>query len=62
MRDTELAQGGAAPAPAVKGGVKEERDDKILRVLMGAKVRLQGRGMPELDVELNDLIDELQKK
>ena len=27
---------------------------------MGAKVRLQGRGMPELDVELNELIADLQ--
>ena len=60
VRDTELAQGGAEPAPAVKGGVKEEKDDRILRVLMGAKVRLQGRGMPELDVELNELIADLQ--
>ena len=60
VRDTELAQGGAAPAPAVKGGVKEAQDDRVLRVLMGAKVRLQGRGMPELDVELNELIADLQ--
>ena len=31
VRDTELAQGAAEPAPAVKGGVKEAQDDRVLR-------------------------------
>ena len=68
VRDTKRAQGGAEPAPVVGARAdkpdkpKEDQDDKILRILKGARIRLQGRGMPELDIEVDELIGELEKK
>ena len=65
-RETVRAQGSTG-APVVGASTqearsKEDQSEKILRVLKTARVRLQGRGMPELDIEVDQLIGELEKK
>ena len=70
-RDTLPAQRGAESPPVVgalaeevegaEKPPKEDLDARILRVLKTARVRLQGRGMPELDLEVDELIRELEK-
>ena len=45
-----------APAPKAK---PEDKDARLLRVLKTARERLQATGMPELDVEVDELIAEL---
>lgn len=46
------------PVPANKGETKNER---ILRILRNSRKRLQSQGMPELDVELDELIKEVEE-
>ena len=45
------------PVAAVEG---ESKNEKILRILRNARKRLQSQGMPELDVELDELIAEVE--
>jgi hypothetical protein len=39
----------------------EDQSERILRILKTSRSRLQGRGMPELDIEVDELIKELEK-
>ena len=45
------------PVAAKKG---ESKNERILRVLRNAAKRLKSQGMPELDVELDELIKEVE--
>ena len=38
----------------------EDQSAKILRILKSSRERLRGRGMPELDGEVDELISELE--
>lgn len=50
-------EGRAVINPPVEG---ESTNEKLLRILRNARERLRGRGMPELDVELDEQISEVE--
>jgi hypothetical protein len=55
-----------AQAAAKEAGIeinpaaRETTNAKLLRVITIARERLRGRGMPELDIELDELIEEIR--
>jgi hypothetical protein len=58
VRETRPA---AQAASVIEPPVEEESSNqRLLRVIRTARERLRGRGMPELDVELDELIEEMK--
>ena len=50
-----------SPRNIIEPPVEDETtNQRLLRVIRTARERLRGRGMPELDIELDELIEEIK--
>lgn len=67
--DTVVVSSAEAKAPAARAVVpepdkpkppSETKNERILRIIKLARERLRGRGSPELDVEVDELIAEVE--
>ena len=48
------------PKPAKSEPKKETTNERVLRILRKCRERLQSQGVPELDVEVDELIAEVE--
>ena len=59
VRATTSPDPAPKPEPAAPKA-RETTNQRILRIVSSARERLRGRGMPELDAEIDELIEEIK--